>query len=107
MVVKKYGNRLFYPMQSTSGNTNDRKRPVPNKYSKSLGRRVKDLRIKAGYKSYEDIAYKYDISRTQWGRIENGQDLRFSSLAKVIEALGITFSEFFDGFEELVKGISE
>lgn len=64
-----------------------------------LGKRIKDLRIKAGYTSYEYFAYDHNISRAQMGRYENGQDLRFSSLLKLTKAFGITLQELFsEGF---------
>lgn len=67
---------------------------------KKLGERIKQLRIKEGYTSYEYLAYDHNISRAQFGRYEKGQDLRFSSLIKVINAFGITLSEFFsEGFD--------
>jgi transcriptional regulator with XRE-family HTH domain len=64
-----------------------------------LGARIKALRIKAGYASYETFAYEHGLPRAQYGRYEQGKDLRFSSLVKVVGALGFTLDEFFkDGF---------
>lgn len=69
---------------------------------KKLGKRIKEIRIAKGYSSYEYFAYEHNISRAQYGRYEKGEDLRFSTLAKVINAFGMTMNEFFaDGFEEL------
>lgn len=68
---------------------------------KKLGKRLKELRIAKGYSSYEYFAYDHNISRAQYGRYEKGEDLRFSSLIKVISAFGMTMKEFFaEGFEE-------
>jgi hypothetical protein len=67
-------------------------------YQKKLGERIKELRIAKGYTSYEYFAYEHNISRAQFGRYEKGQDLRFSSLVKLIAAFEITFEEFFKGF---------
>ncbi len=65
-----------------------------------LGQRIKALRIQKGYTSYETFAYENDISRAQFGRYEKGEDLRFSSLLKVIRAFDMTLEEFFsEGFE--------
>jgi transcriptional regulator with XRE-family HTH domain len=67
---------------------------------KKLGERIKSLRLKRGYTNYENFAYDNDIPRAQYGRYENGQDIRYSSLAKVIKALGVTMEEFFsEGFD--------
>lgn len=66
---------------------------------KKLGERIKELRIEKGYTSYEYFAYEHEISRAQFGRYERGEDLRFSSLMRVINALGLTLEDFFsDGF---------
>lgn len=65
-----------------------------------LGKRFKELRIAKGYPNYEQFAYEHNISRSQYGRYEKGQDIRFSSLSKVLKALDVTFEEFFKDFEE-------
>lgn len=66
---------------------------------KKLGARIKEIRIKKGYTSYEYFAYEHNISRAQFGRYERGEDLRFSTLAKIITAFEMTFEEFFsEGF---------
>jgi len=65
-----------------------------------LGERIKSLRIAEGYTSYEYFAYDHNISRAQFGRYEQGQDLRFSSLVKICNAFGMTLDEFFsEGFD--------
>nr|WP_295875924.1 helix-turn-helix transcriptional regulator [uncultured Chitinophaga sp.] len=74
----------------------------PDEQLVKLGARIKDLRIKAGYTSYEYFAYEHNIPRAQFGRYEQGKDLRFSSLVKVVSAFGMTMEEFFgEGFEVL------
>ncbi|MDR2234693.1 MAG: helix-turn-helix domain-containing protein [Chryseobacterium sp.] len=68
---------------------------------KNLGKRIKEIRIAKGYSSYEYFAYEHNISRAQYGRYEKGEDLRFSTLAKVISAFGMTMNEFFaEGFDD-------
>ena len=67
-----------------------------------LAKRIKELRLKKGYSNYEFFAYDNEIPRAQYGRYEKGEDLRFTSLLKVIKALGVTPKEFFSkGFEDL------
>lgn len=67
---------------------------------KKLGERIKSLRIKKGYSSYEYFAYEHNISRAQFGRYERGEDLRFSTLIKIIKAFDMTLEEFFsEGFD--------
>lgn len=70
-----------------------------NQELKKLGDRIKALRIKKGYTSYEKFAFDNDISRAQVGRYEQGKDIQFSTLIRVCNALGVTISEFFsEGF---------
>ena len=64
-----------------------------------LGQRIKALRIEKGYTSFETFAYDNDISRAQFGGYEKGENLRYTSLLKVIRALDVTLEEFFEGFE--------
>ncbi len=67
---------------------------------KKLGARIKQLRIKSGYTSYEYFAYENEISRAQFGRYERGEDIRFGSLVKIINAFGMSIDEFFsEGFD--------
>jgi transcriptional regulator with XRE-family HTH domain len=69
-------------------------------YIPQLGARLKQVREAKGYTSYEVFAYEHNINRTQYGRYERGEDLRFSTLLRVITALGVTVNEFFEeGFE--------
>ena len=67
---------------------------------KRLGARIRQLRLKMGYTNYEHFAYEHNISRAQFGRYEQGQDLRFSTLVKIVSAFGMNMKEFFsEGFE--------
>ena len=44
---------------------------------KKIGGRIKQLRKKLGYTSYETFANEHDIHRVQWGRYEQGLDVHF------------------------------
>nr|MBK9651967.1 helix-turn-helix transcriptional regulator [Bacteroidota bacterium] len=67
-----------------------------------LAARLRELRISKGYSNYEYFAYEHNISRSQYGRYEKGEDIRFSSLIKLIKAFELTPSEFFKkGFEKV------
>lgn len=69
---------------------------------KNLGNRLRELRIERGFTNYEQFAFEHNIPRAQYGRYEQGQDLRFSSLVKVLNALNITLEDFFkEGFGQL------
>lgn len=73
---------------------------TPSNDLKKLGERIKSLRIKKGYGNYETFAYEHDLPRAQYGRYERGEDLRYSSLLKIIAAFDMTLEEFFsEGFE--------
>lgn len=66
---------------------------------KKVGNRIKDLRTKGGYTSYEIFAFENNINRAQFGRYERGEDLRLSSLLRILKALKVTPGEFFgEGF---------
>jgi transcriptional regulator with XRE-family HTH domain len=84
-------------------NTTSKKEPkikkLPNKDLVILGKRIKALRIKKGFTNYEYFAYEHNIPRAQFGRYESGEDLKYSSLLRVVKAFGMTMEEFFsEGF---------
>lgn len=69
------------------------------KQLKNLGERIKTLRKNSGFSNYEQFAFTHEINRSQYGRYENGEDMRFSSLLRVLKALDISLEEFFqEGF---------
>lgn len=74
--------------------------PDDEAYLKMLGKRIRDLRIKAGYSSHETFAYAFDFPRTQYGRYERGHNITYLNLVKIVNAFGMTLEEFFsEGFE--------
>ena len=68
---------------------------MPGKELLKLGNRIRSLRMKKGYTNYEYFAFENEIPRAQYGRYENGEDLRYSSLLKVIKAFDMSVKEFF------------
>ena len=65
-----------------------------------LAARIKGIRKKLGYTNADFFAYENEITRSQYARYETGEDIRFSSLMKLIKAFGMTPKEFFgEGFE--------
>jgi transcriptional regulator with XRE-family HTH domain len=73
---------------------------VPATEVLKMAKRLKGLRIKQGFTSYESFANEHGLSRALYGRYEKGKDLRFSSLVKLVKAFDITLEEFFsEGFE--------
>jgi hypothetical protein len=95
MVTNEWAILLFCAM-----NIPQKKKKASKKDLIILGARIKDLRIKAGFTSYEHFAYEHNFSRAQFGRYENGEDLRYTSLLRVVKAFGLTIDEFFsEGFD--------
>lgn len=67
---------------------------------KKLAKRIKSLRIKKGYSSYEHFAFDNGIHRAQYGRYETGTDLQYTSLVRIARAFDMTLEEFFsEGFD--------
>ncbi len=61
-----------------------------------IGEKLKELRIKKGYKSYESFAIDNDLSRMQYWRIEKGlTNLTIRSLLKILEIHKISIEDFF------------
>ena len=70
-------------------------------FLQKVGARMRDLRTKKGFSNYEHFAYEHNIGRSQYGKYEQGKDdLRLSSLYKIITSFDLTFEEFFgEGFD--------
>jgi transcriptional regulator with XRE-family HTH domain len=66
-----------------------------------LSKRMRELRLSGGHTNYERFANDHEIGRAQYNRYENGHDIRFSTLDRVIKALGVSYKEFFsEGFDD-------
>lgn len=61
-----------------------------------LGERLRYFRKMKGYTNYEHLAYDLGISRSQYGKYENGGNIKFSTLIKILDHLNISLKEFFD-----------
>jgi len=80
-------------MKEPKANTVNQK---PNELLKKIGIKLARRRKELGYKNSDTFAYDKDLNRSQYGKYEAGsQNLRFSSLVKIINALGLTIEEFF------------
>lgn len=66
-----------------------------------LGKRMRELRIKKGYNSFEAFAYDNDLPRVLYGNYEKGAgNITYKNLLKVIKALDVSFKDFFStGFD--------
>jgi transcriptional regulator with XRE-family HTH domain len=60
-----------------------------------IAEKIKDLRLKAGFTSYETFAFTKDINRVQYYRIEKGQNITLKTLIKVLKIHNLTIQDFF------------
>ena len=68
----------------------------PNQLLKKIGNKLARKRKELGYKNSDTFAYDKGLNRSQYGKYEAGsQNLRFSSLVKIINAQGTTVEDFF------------
>lgn len=64
-----------------------------------IGQRIKILRKKLGI-SQESLAYQAEVDRTYVTDVENGRrNVSVEILERLIKALNVSFSEFFDSKE--------
>lgn len=64
-----------------------------------LGTRLKDVRIAKGHSNKDIFAAMNNIHPSQYSRYERGNDIQYSTLIKVLNALEISVGEFFrEGF---------
>lgn len=62
---------------------------------KAIGNRIKELRIQAGYTSYETFATDNNMPRKNYWRLENGNNFTMNTLLKITNIHNITLEEFF------------
>jgi transcriptional regulator with XRE-family HTH domain len=82
----------------------DTKKAVPldekQKTLQKIGKLLMQCRIDAGYTAALDFAYQNDIHPAQYARYEAGtDDMKITSLLKVLAALDVSPSEFFRDFK--------
>jgi transcriptional regulator with XRE-family HTH domain len=72
----------------------------PSAELRLLGSRIRSLRLKKGL-SMERLAYSVELSKESVRRVEGGlKDVRFSTLLKIAESMGISLSKLVDIKEE-------
>lgn len=69
--------------------------PAIEKQLQAVASKLRVLR-KAQEPSYEKFAFKNDLNRVTYGRIENGYDFHFSTFLKILESLDVSLNDFFD-----------
>lgn len=67
-----------------------------------MGKRITELRKKAGYTSQETFAYDAGIPRALYGRYEKGANLTINSLCRILKHHDMTLKDFFaEGFQDM------
>ena len=65
-----------------------------------IGGKLKELRQKAGYTSYENFAHDFDLDRKQYWRMENGANITVNTLVKLVKIHKLSLRDFFKEFKE-------
>lgn len=61
-----------------------------------IGKKLKELRVKKGFKSYETFAWSNELPRVQYWRMEKGNtNFTIRSLVRVLKIHGISLKKFF------------
>jgi transcriptional regulator with XRE-family HTH domain len=63
-----------------------------------IAKKLKQLRLNKGYKSYETFAVDYELDRKQYWRIENGSNITLATLIKVLKIHRVSLKRFFSDF---------
>lgn len=64
---------------------------------KLIGERVKELRLNAGYTSYETFAIDKGLDRKHYWRLEKGSNFTLSTLIRICDIHQLSLEEFFRG----------
>ena len=73
----------------------------------AIGKKIKELRIKAGYTSYERFAIAHDIESKQYWRLESGKNFTMKTLLGIVDIHGMSLKEFFEDLEEDIPSKTE
>ncbi|WP_025742863.1 hypothetical protein [Aquimarina pacifica] len=64
-----------------------------------VGNRIKELRIQAGYTSYETFAFEHNLGRKSYWEWEKGSNYKFETIIRIIDIHNITLEDFFKGLK--------
>ena len=64
-------------------------------FLKLVGQRIKELRLKSGYTSYEAFALENELDRKQYWRAEKGSNLTLKTLYTIAKIHDISMEELF------------
>ena len=97
MVIIVFPFGLFYGMPGKNFNKDEIEFTAVMR--QKLAARIKAIRKQKGYSNYENFANAHNFARAQYGRYEKGQDLKFSTIVRILLAFDMTLIEFFsEGF---------
>ena len=60
-----------------------------------IGEKLKELRIKAGYTSYEDFAMEFNLSRRHYWEVEKGRNINIKTLVNLLTIHRMSLHQFF------------
>lgn len=66
---------------------------------KEIGLKLRQMRIEAGYSSYEQFAFEHEIDRRYYWSIENGTNLSLKYLIRILKIHDMSLATFFKTFE--------
>lgn len=65
-------------------------------YLLKIALKLKQMRINAGYSSYEAFANEKELDRKQYWRIENGANITVATLVKILNLHNTSLKDFFN-----------
>ena len=79
----------------------DKQKPLDQDQElQKMAERLRYLRKKKGYTNMDIFAYEHGFGRAQYGRYENGQDLRYTTIVRLANCFEMSINEFFsEGFD--------
>lgn len=67
-------------------------------YLKSIGRGLKKLRTEKGFSNYYDLSHDIEMTPSQYGAYENGQNFTILTLLKILSFHEISLKEFLNKY---------
>lgn len=65
-----------------------------------IGNKIKELRIRKGYSSYEQFAFDHNLPRSGYGEHEKGRNMTLASLLRILDIHAISVKDFFCDLDE-------
>lgn len=65
----------------------------------AIGNKIKELRIRKGYSSYEQFAFEHNLPRSGYGEHEKGRNMTLASLLRILDIHELSFKDFFSDIE--------